>query len=62
MTARLLQMILTKIYKWYTTGLFNEKLILAQTLLNKLKKSSLVMKQKKSLILPYCLIMRKLLN
>ena len=45
-TATLLQMILTRISKWYKTGLFNRTWILTQTLLNKIRKSSSVIKQK----------------
>ena len=62
MTIKHLQMISIKIRKQSIAGLFNGKLTLIQILLNKLKKSFLVAKQKKYMILRYCLIIPVVLS
>ena len=62
MTLKHLQMISIKIRKQLIAGLFNGKLTLIQILLNKLKKSFLVAKQKKYMILRQCLIIPVVLS
>ena len=59
---QILQIILIKAWKEWISGLIDRKWNLIQILLNKLKKLFLVTRQKKDLILHYCLIVPVLIS